>query len=356
MLENIKKITATFAVGVLLSSTAIAQDARKLTYSTFYGPKEFYEVSAIHFMKQLTETTGKKVTFETYYGGSLLKAMETLPGLSRGAVDFAVVSPILNPREFPLSSIVLPFITENPVASSAAFKELHDETPALQDEFRRKNLKLLWALSSGENTLWTNKPVKTLGDLKGARIRSIGSVADSLLTLGATPVGVPWVEALELMQRGGVEGVSATAFNQAAVAGTIDMATHVSNGGRMGVYTTIMWAMNLDVWKSLDQKTKDAIEKVSLDVPRNYFESFDAEVNKAVAAVKKSKLTYVHLDDAEVKRWQDIGRPAAHERWRKAAEGSGVDPQALLAKYRLLVAKHEAARPYVTGFDRLRAN
>ncbi len=346
-------LAALCSAGILIGSGTPAK-SETLIYATFYGTNEFYESSAKWFMEEITSRTNGDLTFETYYSGSLLRPADISQGISRGVADVGVSVPAaFNPREFPLTGVVLPFVSENPMAVTAAFQELFETTPQLKGEFDRNNQKLLWALASGENSMWTNKPIRNLEDLQGARIRSVLGVADALRELGATPVTVPWVEALELMQRGGVEGVSATPFNQASVAGTLDVATHASNAGRMGVYAVVLWAMNLDTWNGLSPEHKEIVEQVASEVPSWYFTHYDAEVDRALEAVKASAVEYVHLDDAEVVRWQEIARPVVHGNWAVMARGHGIEPEELMERFMQLVEKHSADEPYTPGFDRM---
>jgi TRAP-type C4-dicarboxylate transport system substrate-binding protein len=330
------------------------QKPRKLTYATFYSATEFYEISARHFMEEVTRRTNGAVTFEPYYGGTLLKTAEIANGLSKGAADVASGVPAaFNPREFPLTGVVMPFISENPIAVTYAFAELVKTTPELQQEYQRNNHKLLWALASGENSLWTNKPIRTAADLKGSRIRAIIGVADGIKALGGTPISIPWVEALELVQRGGAEGVSGTPFNQAIATKVYDMAPYASNAGRMGVYTPVTWAMNLDTWKSFDAATQKIFEDVAAEVPGKYFDAYKVEMDKMVAQAKASKMNYVAMDEAEVKRWQAVALPAVQAKWSDGARARISDPKALADRFTTLTRKYEAQHPYVTGFDRV---
>lgn len=346
---------ALVAACVLAVAGASAQQKpRKLTYATFYSATEFYEISAKYFMDEVTRRTNGAVTFETYYGGTLLKTAEIANGLSKGAADMASGVPAaFNPREFPLTGVVMPFISENPIAVTHAFRELVGSTPELQQEYQRNNQKLLWALASGENSLWTNKPINTAADLKGARIRAIIGVADGIKALGGTPISIPWVEALELVQRGGAEGVSGTPFNQAIATKVYDMAPYASNAGRMGVYTPVTWAMNLDTWKSFDAPTQRVFEEVAATVADKYFEAFKGEMDKMVAQARGSKMKYVAMDDAEAKRWQAVAFPAVQAKWAEGAKSRIKDPKQLTDRFTTLVRKYEAQFPYVPGFDRV---
>ncbi|MBU1361651.1 MAG: TRAP transporter substrate-binding protein DctP [Gammaproteobacteria bacterium] len=330
------------------------QKPRKLTYATFYSATEFYEISAKYFMDEVTRRTNGAVTFETYYGGTLLKTAEIANGLSKGAADMASGVPAaFNPREFPLTGVIMPFISENPIAVTHAFRELVSTTPELQQEYQRNNQKLLWALASGENSLWTNKPINTAADLKGARIRAIIGVADGIKALGGTPISIPWVEALELVQRGGAEGVSGTPFNQAVATKVYDMAPYASNAGRMGVYTPVTWALNLDTWKSLDPATQRVFEEVAATVIDKYYDAYKLEMDKMVAQARSSKMKYVPMDDAEAKRWQSVAFPAIQAKWAETAAPRIKDPKQFTDRFTTLVRKYETQYPYTTGFDRV---
>ncbi len=334
---------------------ASAQQERKLTYATFYGSNDFYETSSKYFMEEVTRRTNGRVTFQPYYGGSLLKTAEMSTGLASGAADIAAAVPAaFNPREFPLSGVVLPFISENPIAVTKAFADLYRQTPELQREYQRNNQRLLWAIGSGENSLWTNKPIRTAADLKGARIRAIIGVADGIHALGGTPISIPWVEALELVQRGGAEGVSGTPFNQAIVTKVYDMAPYASNAGRMGVYTLVTWSINQDTWKSLDAATQKVFEEVAQSVPDAYFKGYRAEIARTVELARQApKMQYVPMDEAEVQRWKAVAQPAVYKKWADSTRGQIKDPQKLLADFTSLTRKYEAQEPYTPGFDQL---
>jgi len=197
---------ALIAACALTAIGAAAQQPRKLTYATFYGSSEFYEMSAKYFMDEVAKRTQGKVTFQPYYGGTLLKTAEMSTGLAKGAADMAAAVPAaFNPREFPLTGVVMPFISENPIAVTYAFRDLVNTTPELQEEYRRNNQKLLWALGSGENSLWTNKPIHTAADLKGLKYRTVGLAADLNQAMGLAVAQIPGGEIVPAMERGVID-------------------------------------------------------------------------------------------------------------------------------------------------------
>jgi TRAP-type C4-dicarboxylate transport system substrate-binding protein len=102
---------------VAMSLAGAAQAQIKLVFST-YVP-DTYSVTACDgfFMDEVSKRTGNKVTFERYYAGSLLNAVDTVPGIGRGAADFGMGFPGgYNRAQYPISNILMPFITDSPIA------------------------------------------------------------------------------------------------------------------------------------------------------------------------------------------------------------------------------------------------
>ena len=67
---------------------------------------------------------------------------------------------------------------------------------------------MLLFYSTGPQIISTvKKPVKTLEDLKGLKIRATGRPADILKAVGGTPVGVEMADMYDGLQRGVVDGV-----------------------------------------------------------------------------------------------------------------------------------------------------
>ncbi|MDR1952058.1 MAG: C4-dicarboxylate TRAP transporter substrate-binding protein [Elusimicrobiota bacterium] len=65
----------------------------------------------------------------------------------------------------------------------------------------------------GPRDFYVNEPVNTPADLKGQRIRTIGSpvCTESIRAMGATPISMAWGDSYNAIQSGAIEGVEAQA-------------------------------------------------------------------------------------------------------------------------------------------------
>lgn len=352
---------STIAAGAAVaSSPALAQadiPTMKLKVATFYPATSLFSRVQQFYLDEVTKRTNGKVTFEWFYGGVLLKAADVYPGLARGAVDIGFSVPAaFNPREFPVSGVTLPFVTENPQAGCLAFNDWYRSTPDVQKEFQRNNVHLLLTLSTSENVLWTLKQVNTAADLKGMRLRTLLGPGDAFAALGATPVTVPYTDAIDLLSRGGVDGISTTPFEQGVKDGLAELVNFLSNGGRMGIFATVMTSVNADKWKSFPKSLQDIFTSSASNALDWYIKAQNAETDECVEILRKSKrIQVVRLDPAEEKRWRDLTSPVIMKKYSDAVSRVGGNAEQLTSSFNALARKYEAQHPYITGIERFLA-
>jgi TRAP-type C4-dicarboxylate transport system substrate-binding protein len=345
--------------GLIASAPAVAQDFKpmKLKVASNYPATSLFSRVQQHYFDQVTKKTGGKVTFEWFYGGVLLKATDVFPGISRSVVDIGFTVPAaFNPREYPISDITLPFVTENPGAASMAFRDWYNTTPAVQNEFKKNDVHMLLSLPAAENVLWSMKKINTAADLKGMRIRTLLGPAEVLTALGATAVTVPYTDAIDLLSRGGVDAISTTPFEQGVMDGLPNMVNHLSNAARMGIFATVVTGINLKKWNSFPKPLQDIFTSSANDALMFYVSEQSKEADKSVDILLKStKVQVSTLDAAEAKRWRDATNEAVLKKYLDKAARNGANGQQLVDSYIALVRKYEKESPYVTGVDRFLA-
>ena len=126
--------------------------------------------------------------------------------------------------------------------------EMFEKEPVLKAEFR--DVKLLWFLSSTMLRLHTTaKPIRTLDDLKGMKIRTGGGPQPpTLRLLGATPVAISPPDVYTALERGTVDGLT---FPWEAVKSfKVDEVTKYHDSASLwgGTFYVVM---NLKKWESL---------------------------------------------------------------------------------------------------------
>jgi len=337
-----------------MGTPAAAQEKIQIKFASLHAATESFMQTTARMFENVTARTGGRVTFETYYGSSLLKAADLYPGLASGAVGMASSVPSgFNPREFPVSGVILPCTTENALASTLAYKEWYETTPEVQAEFKRNNAHMLLGWPVAENVLWTQKRVETMQDLRGLRLRMLLGPGEALSMLGATAVAVPYTETIDLLQRGGVDGISSSFLEQGVRDGLGDVVNYVSSGGRFGIYTVIQTSVRLDLWNKLPDDIKQVFRDEAEKATAQYMKDTDAAVANAAALLHKAKKTkVVVMDPAEEARWCEATKGKLLANYVERTARVKADGKALHDKFRDLVAKHSKDHPYKTALDR----
>lgn len=122
-----------------------------------------------------------------------------------GVADIVWTLPGYTAGRFPVTEIFeLPFMTTTHSPSSMAMWDFVSENA--MDEY--KGVKLIGAWVNGANQLhMRDKPIRTLEDLKGLKVRAPSRLGNRLLaTLGATPVGMPVPQMAESLSKGVIDG------------------------------------------------------------------------------------------------------------------------------------------------------
>ena len=339
---------------VLLSGALPANAEVTLTYATYFNANDPLVQVDTWFMKEVEKRTNGEVKFDTYYGGAMLGGPDIYPGLSQGAVDVGMSVPAaFQQGDYVLTNVTLPYVTDDSVAVTYAFNDLLKESELLQKEYDQQNIKLLYALGFSENTIWSNKAIRTVEDLKGMRIRSVMSIANALDMLGAVPVTMGFGDAVSALQRSVIDGFSSAPFLTSVSVGLQDFAPYVSDGGGMGVYAVSSTGINKDKWAALSPEARKAIEEVAAQVPDYYAGLLNPMVDEAIAKVRDAgKTEVIMMSEEEKARVREIVAQPLWDRWLATAKERGIDGNAFLQRYRDLVAEHEAGNEYVPGLAR----
>jgi TRAP-type C4-dicarboxylate transport system substrate-binding protein len=158
------------------------------------------------WMDKVEKESGGRIKFEAYPAMQLGGTPVQLYDQARdGVVDVVWTLPGNTAGRFPrIEAFELPFMMNNAEATSKALWEyFQTQCP---DEF--KDTQVLALQVHGPGLIHTvGKPVNTVGDLRGLKVRGpTRQVTKLLASLGATPVGMPLPQIPDALSKGTIEG------------------------------------------------------------------------------------------------------------------------------------------------------
>lgn len=164
------------------------------------------EVAEI-WTKAVEEMTGDELKFTLYLAGALGNMKDQYDLVVNGVADISFHTLSNNPGRHAICEVLhLPFVIPNSTVGGLVFWDLYNEFPEIQAEFTDVQIIGLGTIDPW-NLQTLSKPVKTLEDLKGLKIRVPGGDAsEAIKLLGAVPMGVPAPEVYIALQKKVVDG------------------------------------------------------------------------------------------------------------------------------------------------------
>jgi tripartite ATP-independent transporter DctP family solute receptor len=319
---------AATAFGTLLSP-ALAQQAYKAEYrmSLVLGPPTPWGQAGKIWADLVKERTQGRINIKLYPGVSLIQGDQTreFSALRQGVIDMAVGSTInWSPQVKELNLFSLPFLMPDYKAIDALTKGAVG-----QQIFKTLDKAGVVPLAWGENGFreLTNskKPIRTPADLKGMKIRVVGSpiYSDTFTALGANPTQMSWADAQPALSSGAVDGQENPLFLFTVLKMHTVGQKHVTTWGY--VADPLVFVVNKDIWASWSKADQDIVRQAALDagqqeiaIARKGLTEADKPVLKDIAGMG---VTVTSLTPDERQAFVTATRPV-YEKWKKTV---GVD-------------------------------
>lgn len=174
-----------------------------------------------------------------------------------------------------------------------------------QDEFAKHSNTYLLAQHGGnaEFNIFTNKPIKSLEDFKGLKLRTSNTYKAFFDALGARALQMPRREIFTAMERGVVDGF-ANLNSEVLSQGWHEVAKYRIDPGFY--HPIIIVAVNLDKWKGMDSKQQGVLEEAGIYLE----EVLSAKMGKDDAAAGdemiKKGMKVLSLPDADAKKFTEL--------------------------------------------------
>jgi TRAP-type C4-dicarboxylate transport system substrate-binding protein len=165
-----------------------------------------HQKSFLPFARKLEQLTEGRVKVKIFPGGTLGDAAQLADAVKSGITDIAFIVPTYTTGRFPRTAAFdLPFLFDDALHATKVYYDLAAEY--LMDDFSQ--YKVLWFLSCGPGQFHSvKKPIQTLGDLKGMKMRSPSAPMSRAFTLwGANPVIMPLPELHGALEKNILDGM-----------------------------------------------------------------------------------------------------------------------------------------------------
>ena len=263
---------ATAAAMAFASPMAMAQAKYKSEYrmSLVLGTAFPWGKGGELWADKVRERTQGRINIKLYPGTSLVQGDQTreFSALRQGVIDMAVGSTInWSPQVKQLNLFSMPFLFPN-------FKAVDAVTQGEVGQEIFKTLEkggvvpLAWGENGYREISNSKHPIKTPADLKGMKIRVVGSplFLDTFTALGANPTQMSWADAQPAMASGAVDGQeNPISVYMAAKLQSVGQ-KHMTMWGYIN--DPLIFVVNKDVWASWTPADQAIVKQAALDAAK----------------------------------------------------------------------------------------
>jgi TRAP-type transport system periplasmic protein len=311
-----------------LPINAMAESKMNIKFSTLHPPvgREVKTVF-VPMLEELKAKSNGRITYTMYAGGALGKGPEHYDIVRKGLSDMGYFTATWTAGRFPLSDVLSLAVTVDgkdvgvDIGNAMYDRILKREFPGVE------MIELNGCISA---YLWTTKPVKTLEDCKGLRIRSPGGHQTNYIkAIGAEPVFMPLGDVYLAMETGTIDGL--------VTCPPLVLAFKLYEVAKYGALCTFGCVtegviMNEKSWK----KTPDDLKPLIKEVCSNPFRTTGG-LTRDVYKVMMKEITdkgvnLYTLPGKEADRWY-AGFQDETRKWVKGLEAKGLPAKETVIMY-----------------------
>lgn len=306
----------------------------QLTYSIFFPPTHGQCEAGVSWAGEIEKRTDGRVKIDVFPGGTLTKANECYDGVVSGISDIGMSCFAYTRGRFPVMEAAdLPLGYPSGVVATRVVNAFYRQLQPSE----LSDVHVLYLHAHGPGLLHTRKPVKTLEDLRGVKIRSTGLSAKVVEALGGTPVAMPQGATYEALQKGVVEGTfgpieTLKGWRQAEVIST------TTDCHTIGYTTTMFVVMNRQKWEALPQDIRDIFTQVSAEWASVHGQTWDRLDSEGRQYTRSLKNDVIALSDEESQRWVEQVAPIISS-YTTAMDAKGLPGTKSVTALRSLIAE-----------------
>jgi TRAP-type C4-dicarboxylate transport system substrate-binding protein len=293
---------------------------------TAYPPSNYHTENIAQFAADVDKATGGKLKITVHNNASLFKANEIKRAVQSGQAQIGEILLSGYANEDPLYGLdSVPFLATSFADAEKLWKS---SRKSIEDHFAKQGLKVLYAVPWPPQGIYSSKPLNTIADMKGLKMRTYNPATSRIAELaGAQPVTIQAAELAQAMATGAVNA------NMTSAATGYDAKSweQVKN-----FYDAQAWLpknvvfVNQKAFDALDKAEQAAVLKAAAEAEARGWKVAKEKTEWYVDQLKKNGMTVAPPSPALTADLKKIGETMTSE-WVKQA---GAEGQSIVDAYK----------------------
>jgi len=244
--------------------------------------------------------SGGMLKIEVHGSGEIVPGPAVFESVRDGVLDCGQNTPAWQKGQYPAGDLFYTLPAGVTETNDLLVWMYGGEGQALAQEMYGDAIKVFpLGLTPPESGIWTTKPVKTLGDIKGLKVRSAGLSMELWQKLGASVVLLPGGEVVPSLRRGVIDGAE-FAFPSMDVGLGLHEVCKYLMGPPIHMGSNIFQLLiNPDKWEALPDNLKEIVKNAAVAASFEGYAKFYAESTVAFDQIKAAGVEINKLSVAD---------------------------------------------------------
>lgn len=205
-----KKFALSLIVGLAVACTAFAAEPAKkpivMKLGHVQNESDLWQLGALKFAELVDAKTKGGVQIKVFPNSTIGNDRDMAEGMQIGSVDFALIAGVLGNFEPSIQIMELPYLFKDEThLRKVMYGPIGDEL--LDKLLKSSDIRGLAFWERGPRQLTTNKPINSLNDIKGLKIRvpEIPPIIAAWKAMGTNPTPMAWGEVYTGLQQNVIE-------------------------------------------------------------------------------------------------------------------------------------------------------
>ncbi len=290
-----------------LPSTAEAQQPIRWKMMSLWGAGSLPQKLDDQFAARVKALSGGRLVIDSLPGGSIVAASESLDALNAGVLDIQNSGPAYNTGKDAAFALIGDLCGgwESP-EQAQAWMDNGGGRELTRELYRKYNAHFVRGIWYGHESLVSKKPLRTLADFKGLKLRApTGMGQDIFRLLGAAPVNLPGSEVYTALERGVVDAADWGTLSMNQDLGYHKLAKYPSYPGFHSMPMSDL-VVNARKWKALPDDLKKVVEQAADELNRDMIEKNREADERVARAAKQTGVETVDLAAPDRRRFREV--------------------------------------------------
>ncbi len=318
--KNFKSVMIAFSVIMLVFSLLQVVPAHAKNYkwrmaTSWPAGIPVYTDMAVAFAKQVEAMSGGRMKIKVLPGGTVAPPLETTNAVKKGIVEMGHTWP-----GYDIGRNATTALLGGYAGSMESVGMMHwlyaGGGEKLWQQFRSEEfgvMTFVCGIRPPEAFAHSHKPLRTLDDFKGFKMRTVGAWAQILPKLGGSVISLPTAEVYQALERKIIDGTELASPGENIIMAYHEVAKYVVVPGAHQPTAPFELAINQKKWESLPADLKTIIKQAAIETTFMSWIKIGELDMKALDTFRKNGNVIIFLDPSVQKEILKLGKEWAQE-------------------------------------------